>query len=197
MRDHVTLNPRGVLRLGMDINFKALEKNGFLEKSDYTTLTKECLSLLNPVRVPSIRKYIQFTSLKYDVYCEEVSKFKPNFDSIEDEIDLLAAPLYFVATFSSTLFPEFQDEYFAPLSFLTNKNYITMKGLKVIEPSMYHSLTRAQYDLETVVRDRIRSSKKFEAIAEDVAITTQFLLPFEIDSEFPMTVILAVNLIVK
>lgn len=181
----------------MNIDFKHLEKNGFLKEEDYNKLAKEWISLLNPVRIPNIRKYLRFTNLKFDVYKEEVSKFKPSFDNVEDEIDLLAAPLFFVSTFSSTLFPEFQDEYFAPLSFLTNKNYITMKGLKIIEPSMYHSLTKAQYDLELVVKERFEQSKKFKDVAEEVAVLTQFLLPFEIDSEFPMTIVMNINLIVK
>lgn len=181
----------------MKIDFKFLEKNGFLKESDYTKLTDEWISLLNPVRIQTIRKYIKFTKLKYEVYLEEVKNFKKTFDNVEEEIDLLTAPLYFVTTFSSTLFPEFQDEYFAPLSFLTNKNYITLKGLKVIEPSLYHSLTKAEYDLGLVVKERFEKSRKFKDVAEEVAVITQFLLPFEIDSEFPMTIVMNVNMIVK
>jgi len=181
----------------MDIDFKHLEENGFLKEEDYNKLTKEWIDLLNPVRIQNIRKYLKFTRLKFEVYKKEVSKFKPSFDDVEEKIDLLAAPLFFISTFSSTLFPEFQDEYFAPLSFLTNKNYITMGGLKVVEPSMYHSLTKAQYDLELIVKERFEQSKKFKDIAEDIAVITQFLIPFEIDSEFPMTIVMNVNLIVK
>ena len=174
-----------------------MEKNGFLKEEDYTKLTSEWLTLLNPVRIAPIRKYLKFTKLKFEVYQEEVKNFKHVADNVEDEVDMLAAPLFFITTFSSTLFPEFQDEYFAPLSFLTNKNYITLKGLKVIEPSMYHSLTRAQYELEQVVKERFQSSQKFKDVAEDVAVITQFLLPFDIDSEFPMTIVMNVNMIVK
>jgi hypothetical protein len=181
----------------MKINFKHLENKGCLEQGDYNTLTKEWLSLLNPVRVPKIRKFLKFTNLTYDVYLEEVKKICGNYDSVEEEIDMLSIPLFFVTTFSSTLFPEFQDEYFAPLSFLTNKNYITLKGLKIIEPSLYHSLTKTQYDLELLIKERFEKSKKFKDVAEDIVMLSQYLLPFDIDSEFPMTIVLNVNMIVK
>lgn len=181
----------------MDINFKDLEKNGYLNTTDYNKLTKEWLSLLNPIRIKNIRKYLKFTQLKYEVYQQEIAKFQTSSGNVEEDIDLLAIPLFFVTTFSSTLFPEFQDEYFAPLSFLTNKNYVSMEGLKIIEPSMYHSLTKAQFELEETVKDRCVKSKKFKDIAEDVIVASSYLLPFEIDSEFPMTIILNVNLIAK
>lgn len=181
----------------MKIDFRFLEKNGYLKQEDYDAVTKEWLSLLNPVRIAEIRKYMRFTKLKFEVYEREISKFQQKFDNVEDEVDMLSAPLFFVTTFSSTLFPDFQDEYFAPLSFLTNKNYLTLEGLKVIESSLYHSLTKAQYSLEVTVKERFRKSKRFQEIAEDVAVFPQYLVPFEIDSEFPMTIILNVNLIVK
>jgi len=187
----------GGFSFSMNINFKHLESKGYLEQKDYTALTKEWLSLLNPIRVSKIRKYLKFTNLTYDVYVEEVKRISPTYETVEEEIDLLSIPLFFVTTFSSTLFPEFQDEYFAPLSFLTNKNYITLKGLKIIEPSLYHSLTKTQYDLEMLIKDRFKESKKFKDISEDVVVLTQYLLPFEIDSEFPMTVVLNVNMLVK
>jgi hypothetical protein len=181
----------------MDINYKFLENNGFLDQKDYTKLTKEWLSLLNPLRVPKIRKFLKFTNLTYDVYKEEVKKISNSYTSVEDEIDMFSIPLFFVTTFSSTLFPEFQDEYFAPLSFLTNKNYISLKGLKIIEPSLYHSLTKTQYDLELLIKERFEASPKFKDISEEAVVLSQFLLPFDIDSEFPMTIVLNVNMLVK
>jgi hypothetical protein len=185
------------LRGAFQMNFKSFDKNGYLEEKDYNDLTKTWLSILNPIRIKSIRKHLEFTKLKYDVYKKESVKAGNTVDTLDEKIDLEFVPLYFVTTFSSTMFPAFQDEYFAPFSFLTNKSFVSMEGLKVIQPNQYHSLTMASYEIEEVVKGRFAASKKFKDFAEDVIIHPTFLLPFEIDSYFPLTIILNVNMQVK
>lgn len=185
---------RGIV---VDIDFKHLDKNGYLKQSDYNKLTKDWLDLLNPVRVKPIRKYMEFTRLKYEVYEKEAKKSEQIFDNVEDKVDLSVIPLFFVTTFSTTLFPDFQSEYFAPFSFLTNNKYITVEGLKVVESSHYNSLCMAEFEIEQIIKERFAKSKKFSDIAEDLIVNPQFLVPMKIDSEFPLTIILNLNMIVK
>lgn len=181
----------------MGLNFKFFDKNGYLEQKDYTKLTNEWVELLNPIRVKSIRKNILFTKLKYEVYQKEAVKNVGEYSSLDEKIDLEFIPLYFVATFSSTMFPDFQTEYFAPFNFLTNKTCISMEGLKIIQANQYHSLTMATYEMEEVIKERFSKSKKFKDFDSDLVVSPQFLLPFQIDSYFPITIVLNVNMIAK
>ncbi|MFA5071052.1 MAG: hypothetical protein WC511_01625 [Candidatus Pacearchaeota archaeon] len=179
------------------MDFKSFDKNGYLEEKDYNTLTKDWLEILNPVRVKPIRKQLLFTNLKYEVYKKEAVKTANEVETLEDKIDLEFVPLYFVSTFSSTFFPDFQTEYFAPFSFLTNKNCVSLEGLKVIQANQYHSLTIATYEIEEVIKERFAKTKKFKDFAEDLIVYPTFLLPFDIDSYFPLTIILNVNMQIK
>lgn len=181
----------------VDIDFKHLEKNGYLKQSDYNKLTKDWLDLLNPVRVKPIRKYMEFVRLKYEVYEKEAKKNEHVFEDIEEKIDMSFIPLHFVTTFSTSLFPDFQAEYFAPFSFLTNNKFITVEGLRVVESSQFNSLCMATFEIENIVKERFAKSKKFADIAEDVIVNPQFLVPMKVDSEFPLTIILNVNMVVK
>ena len=179
----------------MDLDFKHLEKNGYLTEADYNKLAEVWLKVLNPLRTKSIRKYLNFSKLKYSAYKDSAEKYKPNFDEAID-LDATFIPMFFVTSFPSSLFPTFCDEYFSPFDYLTNRNFITMEGLRVVEPSSYHSLCYAAYELETEIHQRFQESPVLNEVATETVVLNQFLVPMDVTSEFPFTITLCINMVV-
>jgi hypothetical protein len=179
----------------MDLDFSFVEKNNHLNKEDFNKLSEAWLKILNPLRVKSIRKYMEFKPIPYKIYVENFKDYSPSSDSEMKDLDATFIPLFFICTFTSSMFPTFQDEYFNPLGNLTNKAYTSMEGLKMLESGNYHSLCYAAYELEKEIHTRFENAEALQNIAEETIILPQFLVPFKVDSEFPMTIALHINMV--
>lgn len=177
------------------------QKNGFLSEKDYNTFSRKLVNAINPIRVNTIRKNMEFVPMNYMDYTKEpFEEFLEDGEfSIPLEINSVSVPL--LVSFNSNFFPNFIEDY-AFLSsrleapFYSDEVFVeSIEGtpLKQVLNSNYNSLAIAAYDIEVFVKDAFKRSNLWK-ISEDISVLVEFYVPGKISCNWDITIKLIISL---
>lgn len=176
-----------------NFDMASYQKNGILTEKDYNVLSKKVVNAINPIRVNTIRKILEFEALPYIDYTkEELNETLDDSDfSVPLELDNVSIPL--VTAFNSNYFPNFELEYANPsgiIDFLDDVvilEEIKEIPLKNVPNNNFHSLAVAAFDIEKSIKEAYKKSNLWK-ISEDVSIVVEFFIPARISCIYDITV---------
>lgn len=149
-----------------DVEF--FNENGFFQKDDYKLFVKKLNRLSEGIRVPLIRKGLDFQPIDYDDYVEGLRGNQKS-DSLEDPFPY--ASMLYETELLSSFFPDFEQEYF------TRGEYIILnQGETEIEVNSFVPLDKTQYRTLTVASHQIESAISLLAKEKNV-LKTLYLEP--------------------
>lgn len=169
------------------------QKKGFLSEKDYNILSRKLVDAFNPIRVPNIRKNMDFSALTYTDYSKEelIESLDEGSFSVPLELNSISIPL--ITSFNSNYFPNFELEYTNPsviLDFIDDTVYleeIQNVALKHVLNSNYHSLAITAYDLEKAIKEAFKKSNLWK-VSENVSVLVEFFIPARISCNFDITI---------
>lgn len=164
-------------------NQRSFERTGVLAEGEYAKLSQKLAECLSGLRIPTIRKALQFTPYQYNQHIEEA---KANYDAQHAPIAdpdfnpaLSVMPFYLAAPFRAEYFPDFMREYaMTALTSETPMEYVPHDfGAAVIVPKeQFRTIVLAGYQLEQEVRKRFPNCD-LDEISTHIEIDAHFFLP--------------------
>ena len=149
-------------------------KNGFLVEKDYNTLNRKLKRSCEGIRVPMIRKGLNFLPLSYDDYVEGTRDVQ----NLSDPEDLMKyTSLVYEVEFLSSFFPDFEQEFFTRGAHITLNSGESESWME-IQPFMYSTLTTASHQIESEINTLYRDANPFKGQDAFLEATTTFsILP--------------------
>lgn len=169
------------------------QKNGFLSEKDYNTLSRRLTNAINPIRVNTIRKNLEFMTIPYlDYTKEDLNEFLDEGEfSVPLEFNGISVPL--ITSFNANFFPNFDHEYTNPLGEIDFVDDTVIVGevqnqpLKQVLNCNFHSLAIAAYDIEKAIKEAFKKSSLWK-ISEDISVLVEFYVPFRISCNYDVTI---------
>lgn len=147
-------------------------KNGFLVEKDYNTLNRKLKRSCEGIRVPMIRKGLNFIPLTYDDYVEGTRDVQ----NLSDPEDLMKyTSLVFQVEFLSSFFPDFEQEFFTRGSHITLNSGESEDWME-IQPFQYSTLTTASHQIESEINSLYRDSNPFKGKVAFLEVTSSWML---------------------
>lgn len=164
------------------LNLAALERDGLLSETDYNRVSSKLADALKGLRIPIIRKGLEFSAHDFDKY--EVSALE-NFDrknapatDPEFAFDVEATPITLCAKFSLTYFPDFNREYFCPNILDRMIVEYNEDGYMVVPIGNFRSLLLAGHQISAAVKAAWEKTGLADDLdATGLEIETNFMLP--------------------
>lgn len=204
---------------GSEVDLSYVDDNAHLAEKDFITLSRRFLKAINPVIVSSIRKKMGFETVDFEIYRKDYLLNQPNKET-DLVLDMTVVPLVFFTQFGIRFFPKLEDEYWSTIECFPGRNtppgkehslvvkelnteiaqggihseWESLNKLKTLEISNYHSLTYAAYEIENHCKSSFFKSP-LKKLTDELEIIPQFFCPLEVDSEFLISLVLHINLI--